>query len=231
MKNKILVFAHDAALYGASFSLLTLLEYLVTDYRFEMMVLLPYRGKMEKRLLNMKIRFQILNFPHCIIRREEISFIERFKAIINFYRRNERIAKKLKQIVQEFRPDLIYTNTSIVSTGLKIAQKFNLPHIWHVREYGVEDFKYRYLPSQRYHKRLIEHSERVIFISKDLRKYWVNSESPKYNVVYNGVADSKIDKPFPKMIDSEPPPAAATPTSPARSATTPSQNKMQSIVS
>ena len=47
-KYRILIFAHDASLYGASLSLLTLLEWIVkNDERFEIMVLLPYKGMME----------------------------------------------------------------------------------------------------------------------------------------------------------------------------------------
>lgn len=53
--------------------------------------------------------------------------------------------KNLQQIIYNYKPDLIYTNTGIIHSGFKIAQKIKKPHIWHIREFQDLDFNMKIL--------------------------------------------------------------------------------------
>ena len=43
-------------------------------------------------------------------------------------------------IVRRFHPDIIHTNTGVVSIGYHVARWLHIPHVWHLREYGAWEF-------------------------------------------------------------------------------------------
>ena len=184
--KKILFFAHDSLLYGASLSLITLLEYLSKDNSFEIMVLLPYGGIIEERLKILKINYKIISFPRCVADKTN-SIRLRIRKILNYYIRKFTILPEILSESYQFKPDLVYTNTSVISIGHTIAQKLQIPHIWHIREFGGLDFNFNYLPCRLLVKNYIKKSTNVIFASKALLKHWVENEKENYKVVYNGI--------------------------------------------
>ena len=58
LQKRILIFAHDSSLYGASLSLLTILEDIVTDKAFDILLVLPYGGIIEERLIARNIKYR-----------------------------------------------------------------------------------------------------------------------------------------------------------------------------
>ena len=87
--------------------------------------------------------------------------------------------------------DLIYTNTLTIDLGAILAQKYQLPHVWHVREYGNFGFhSYRGDPFALVQKS----ADAVIAISEALAQYCVehNIEEKKVTAIYDGVDFEKI---------------------------------------
>lgn len=193
MKSRILIFAHDSTLYGASRSLLTILEQLANDKFFELFVLLPYGGEMEKRLDLLKVNYHVIPFPRCVESHSN-SFITKINNTIKYKKREYNIFPLLQTLVLEFKPNLIYTNTSVISIGYKLASKINVPHIWHIREFGDASFDLQYVPSRNSIIRKIKNSTVSIFTSQALRKHWVDSESIKFKVIYNGISSNPLNR-------------------------------------
>ena len=55
--------------------------------------------------------------------------------------------------------------------GYYISKKYNIPHVWHVREYGKSE-SYSFLPySRRYYDELASAS-RLIYISRYVEDNW-----------------------------------------------------------
>lgn len=186
LSKRILFFAHDSGLYGASLSLLTLLENISSDKSFEILVFLPYRGLLEERLNSLQIEYKIVGFPKCVSKKTN-SFKYKIKKALNYYRKQTKILPEILSIAISFNPDLIYTNTSAISIGFLIAKRLGIPHIWHIREYGDYDYDYDYLPYRRKVKKLVNKSDKVIFVSKLLQRHWGCSEKENCTVIYNGV--------------------------------------------
>jgi L-malate glycosyltransferase len=190
MGKRILVFAHDSSLYGASLSLLTFLENLSKNPSFEILVVLPNEGPMASKLNSSNIRYIIISFPRCIsinTDRAKKKLFELFK----YEWRSRLVMTRLVSATNNFNAELIYTNTSIVDIGFKLSKRLKVPHIWHVREFGLSGYGFVYLPSQNSIANKIMCSDISIFSSNTLRDFWVGSKKENSRVVYNGVCVRK----------------------------------------
>lgn len=94
-------------------------------------------------------------------------------------------------VIKEFRPDIIHSNSSVFYLGYDLAKKFNIPHIWHIREYGDLDFG---LETRKTQQRLNERISYNIFIAKGILEYRGLKGDPRSCVIYNGIMPSKKAK-------------------------------------
>ncbi len=186
IRKKILVLAHDSTLYGASLSLLAILEHLSKDKSFEIMIFLPYGGIIEERLKILKINYKIISFPRCVADKTN-NIRLRIKKVLKYYIKKSKILPEILYESYQFKPDLVYTNTSVVSIGHTIAKKLHVPHIWHIREFGDSNWNYEYLPFKQCIKNKIKKSDKIIFVSEALLKYWMRYKKKNFRVIYNGI--------------------------------------------
>lgn len=104
----------------------------------------------------------------------------------------------LKRIVQKENPDIIHTNTGVVQEGYKVAKKFGIPHVWHLREYQDKDFNWLVYPSKKCFKHMLS-SSYVISITKDILSSFDMRESKSCRVIYNGVmSENRVCYQWPK---------------------------------
>jgi glycosyltransferase involved in cell wall biosynthesis len=188
---KTLVVAHDSSMYGASQSLLTALAGIKHIKNRNVLVLLPYPGKIEDELSSLGIAYKILPIPKCTdYKRRVRTLMSRLKKTYHYYRKVRKVLPEFKKIVEEFKPDVIYSNTSVVSIGYMIAKKLKIPHVWHVREFG--DVDYVYFPAKSYINKCVARSEKSIFGSEALRNAWLGRKAPNSHVVYNGIFQTEL---------------------------------------
>jgi glycosyltransferase involved in cell wall biosynthesis len=200
----LLVFAHDASMYGASQSLLTVLEGLVKKKNRKILVLLPYKGAIEGALKELGIDYRITPFPRCTIERSKSnSIVKRLKDVFFYFKRLSESSKILKKIATEFNPTIIYTNTSVVAAGYKLSKQLNVPHVWHVREFGNKDYNLIYFHGRRIIAKYMSNSKANIFVSESIKNHWKVKDVSKNSVVYNGIFDSTKKLNFQKEINPE----------------------------
>jgi L-malate glycosyltransferase len=193
---RVLVFAHDSSMYGASQSLITLLEGIHNKQDRKLLVLLPYRGKIEEVLSSMGIEYQIVTYPRCVILKRDVKSVRNYvKSQIKYYWNNFKIYRRLEGIIDSFNPDVIYTNTSVVELGYRLAKSNNIPHVWHVREFGDIFF---YFPYKNFIRRCMRSSQKVIFNSNALKYSWLSD--CQSDVVYNGIVDTANHKYSPRSL-------------------------------
>ena len=184
---KILVLTHESYLNGASHSLLNILRGLKERYNF--LVVLPEYGPIVHILGEEGLSYKVLQIPKCgyFGKKKIRAYIEE---IIKYSNEKNLCILKLEKIISEFQPDIIYTNTSIVSIGYDISKKFKIPHIWHIREYGDDDFGITYIPFKLYVKLKVFRSDAVIFTTKLLRQHWTLNLYDAF-VVSNAFSDQQ----------------------------------------
>jgi hypothetical protein len=53
--------------------------------------------------------------------------------------RNVRVLRPLAAQIRRWGCNLVYSNSSVFPVGAMAAAKLRLPHVWHLREFGVQD--------------------------------------------------------------------------------------------
>lgn len=192
-KKFVLFVTHYGDLYGANLSMLYMILEL-KKYGIEPIVLANKKGLLIDRLKETGIKFVVQNYRECVVRVDG-----RFSAC-------KRLIKKLLRLItypvvfcklKKYDFKIVHTNSSTVDIGYYISRKKRCYHIWHVREYGVEDYGMEQIDSfSRVVKRYIE-STYVIAISNSIRKQISDmSRLIRCEMIYNGV---QIPKAYEKV--------------------------------
>lgn len=185
---KVLVVAHSAGLSGANKSLISILNNLASLIEFTVLINgSPELFKSELKDKNIKIIPYKYEWWYSTPRKNFLKHMVRYVIDITKYYSYRTISKELQTLLFNENFDLVYTNTSTVDIGVRISNILNIPHVWHIREFGKEDFGFKSLVSQRYRRKCIENSDAIITISKALqKKYSMYTEVTKLHLVYNG---------------------------------------------
>ena len=180
---KILSVVSDSIRGGATISFINLVVGLKRR-GVEVVVVTPRSGYLTEVLQRNGIKYFVISFGFSVWPFNQGRNI--IKHTIN-YKKNERQAvDAVKRIAIDFNPDLIHTNVSVVNIGYKVARSLNVPHVWHIREYGDLDFDLHIYPSKCVFKRWLDNSWSIA-ITKDLKKYF--GEKKRCRVIYNGIKD------------------------------------------
>lgn len=84
--------------------------------------------------------------------------------------------------------DIIHTNLNRIDIGAELAKKYKVPHIWHIREHGEQDFKLMSVINNPV-EYMNSFNSYFIAISKSVRKVWINRglDPRKMSLIYDGV--------------------------------------------
>lgn len=107
------------------------------------------------------------------------------KALRINWLRIKREQYELSKLVKSIRPDIIHTNTGVIHSGYFVAKKYNIPHVWHIREYQTKDFGWEIFPSKEEFMSYLKDSY-VISITKDILDYFGLTNTRRALCIYNG---------------------------------------------
>jgi len=189
---KILVVAHGVGLLGgANRSLYTVLKGLKETYNVECDVLLPKKNSKFGEMLK-EIGISHFSVPYfgvvSSIRKDGKNFLRKAKVMYGYYIEkfwSMYLTKKLK--TEKY--DLVYTNTRSPIIGALLAEKLNIPHVIHVREFCGEEPLF----GKWGYDAVDQRSNRIILICDALRKiYEQHIPSEKLITIHNGI-DSPLN--------------------------------------
>ncbi|MBI2448540.1 glycoside hydrolase family 99-like domain-containing protein [Candidatus Microgenomates bacterium] len=162
---------------GAERSLLELLDGLKSR-GIVCYVVLPAEGILEDELKKRLIPYSISPYRFWVMdeneKKEEVEDEISSQAI------------ELARLLDSVKPDIIYTNTSVINVGALVARMLGKPHIWHIREFGEPSYKL-ILPIKERSKFVHENSECVIYNSKAVKEYY-DGDKDKGIVIYNNIS-------------------------------------------
>ncbi|UZR94234.1 glycosyltransferase family 4 protein [Chondrinema litorale] len=192
---KILFFTHYTALFGANRSLIALAHQLQIK-SYKVIVLLPTQGPLCKEL-------EIRNIPYIIEEfYDEFYYKRGFSRLLGLKRHIENrlnIGKILK-VVNSIKPDIIHSNSSALQIGAKVAYKLNIPHVWHIREFGLQDYKAAYNMGLKNHLKWLNRSAHIISISEALKNEVLSAVKAPISIIYNGVMSEESMRKLPKQF-------------------------------
>lgn len=190
---KIIYIQPDISLSGSSKALLNIIKYLKEENEIE--VFIPTVESPLGRMLAkfgvkcISCKFGLKIYP---LIKKPMKISQLLSSIREFLRNRyyDKIAlKSLEKEVKIFKPDIIHTNVGPIDLGYKIARKYKIPHVWHIREYQKLDFCYHFFPNGKIFTHYIHsHYTNNICITEGIFDYF-NMSSDKDKVIYDGVID------------------------------------------
>lgn len=191
---KILFISHYTALYGANRSLLTLIDGLRD--KIEPMVVLPEKGPLSDALESRGIPVHITAF-YSWIYRDWRRWIKIPSRMLN----NFQATTALKPIITEFKPELIYSNSSVIGLGFLLSKRFRLPHIMHIREFIKAHYSMQYDLEPIGMDYIYNHIHAVIAVSNAIATGLLqNVDSHRKHVIYNGIVSKNVQSANPKIL-------------------------------
>ena len=197
MNNKnttILFLTYTRTLFGANKSLLALMLDLRERYNVKPIVLMYDKndGPLAEELEKYNIPYIISPMKFWVVGKDtKLKYLRGLKGYIE----NKKNIQNILERVQNYDINLVYTNNSTVQIGAMLADKLNVPHIWHVREFGAEygDYDFVFSYPRRIVQKWFKKASSVITISDVMYNYVKNGIGKYANVVriYNGVANNK----------------------------------------
>lgn len=91
--------------------------------------------------------------------------------------------------------DIIHTNTNRVDLGLYLKDKYKIPHIMHLREFGAEDFG-SVIYRRHMFKDFNKYTDYFIAISRCVKKGWIQKGlcAKQIQVIYNGLDTTRYQR-------------------------------------
>lgn len=169
---------------GASIALKNIVSQLKD--KVEIHIAFPSKGNLYSEFEQMGVhcytigKFQLTIYPNSY---NPIYFIKTFLlTLLN----NRKAQRKLEGIVDSVKPDIIHTNVGPLRIGYNVAQKKEIPHVWHIREYIDKDFSmHPYLSFQYHVDKYHSKNNYNIVITNGVKEHF--SLFKNTQVVYDGV--------------------------------------------
>lgn len=197
----ILFVSHECDLNGASLSMLGIIDDLRKDNNI--FVLTAYKkGAFVEELNKRKINYITLPYYRWMtshncsdIKWYIKKIIFNIAGIVNYIS-----AVRISGFIKKNKIDLIHTNSSVNNIGAIIAHRYKLYHVWHIREFGKEDFNMEFVKNEEKCLRFInDNSTKIVFISKAIeKKYSKMFDKKKCVLIYNGIGEEYIYEKKPK---------------------------------
>lgn len=176
---------------GGYHCLIELAKLLKDKYGYEIIVINPFKNGLNKKCDEYGIENYSLGYKEIICKcNGKIGPAFVVKYVLKYIRYlvcNLYALYKLKRLRIEG-VDVVHSNTTAIDFGVKIAKKCGCPHVWHLREFGKEDFNFYYF-RRNIGKYISDNSDKVIAISDVVMHSWVTKgvDECKVERIYDGV--------------------------------------------
>jgi len=180
---RVAFITHYSELYGANLSLLNLIEGL-GRYGVQAHVIAPEPGDLLTTLAQRGVPAAVLPFEWWVAppRRSVQATATRLV-------RNIRRLRPIAAQIRRWGCDLVYSNSSVFAIGAMAAAELELPHVWHLREFGRRDYDLWPDFGLRLSRLGFRTADATIFVSQALKCAVLGRTTlTTAHVIYNGVA-------------------------------------------
>lgn len=194
--------AHDCTLYGATRSLLDLIDGL-RPHGVEPMVVYPVDGELTAALEERGVERLIVPFANWMSRAEV-----RLRARIPLrLARNAALLPFLAGKVARWGADAVYTNSSVTPAGAYVASVLGKPHLWHIREFGWLDHGLRHDLGEAYFRFWLNRAAAVLAVSGAVEGEVLAGIKAQRHILHDSVASAgRMDSLRPEAVSRPPGP-------------------------
>lgn len=177
--------------YGAEVVAENLVKGLKTQNDVEFTIVLNAKGVISELCEQLGIDYYIVKSRPYVYAKAKNYIVNYIKRSILFIRANFEDAIALRQLERKIdfsKVDIVHTNLSRNMLGIKIAKKYNIPHVWHIQEMFNAHYKLDFLMKNQIGY-MNQNSDAFIGISKTVSDDWVSHgiDKEKCHTVLNGV--------------------------------------------
>lgn len=196
---KVCYVTHMPNLYGASQSLLDLLDGL-SGTEIEPYVLLGGHGPMADELKKRGIFFKVIPYAPGT---DSDNFIKNAgKAFLNS-RIPYRVAlNRIKAFYIENGIELVHNNSYLVGIGMHAALELHIPYICHIREFVWEGFHRRFFHA-KLQRQLLDRADYRIAISEAVRKRYAQDTDQEIYVLNDGIKKDVYQLPLRRVLEGD----------------------------
>ncbi|EPM6340765.1 TPA: glycosyltransferase family 4 protein [Vibrio parahaemolyticus] len=197
MKTVLFVFHDSKPKSGATASMLDIIDNLLIKDNIKILALIPKTNDGLRELLEKKniesIETKIYGGRYPLTESNLEALTHRFKGLLKTIITYSSVLSILTK-VNKLKVDVIYSNTSDNYAGYFLSKLLRIKHIWHVREFGVEDQNCKHAIGEKNFHSWLNSSDKVIVISKALKGKLANLvDEQRLCLVYDDVKLPRVE--------------------------------------
>lgn len=182
----MLFVSHDAGIWGAQRTLLTLLT-AIDRRRYSPLLVVPNDGPICRKVSELGIPVFVERMVHWVPGSVVSSRRKRLVHLYHFFRTLHQRCRAIESLISKNGVDVVYTNTVTCVEGAIAAQRTRKPHVWHIHEPVFRNSELApLLPFRLYCATIKLLSISIIFCSRALAVEYPQL-SRKATLVYNGL--------------------------------------------
>ena len=195
---KVLYIVHSTLMGGATISFLNMISE-VKKYGVSPVIVIPKKKHHEQYFLEkakslgvkvLEAKLVPLTFRGVPNVKNIKAFLKAIMWVVSLPYKQKVCENSVERIIRHEKPDIVHSNTGVIHEGWKVCQKLGIPHVWHLREYQDVDFGYKIFPSRSKFENMLRRSA-VVTITKDILRYFHQTNNPFAYTVYNGIFHTK----------------------------------------
>ena len=169
---RILYFMNHADQGGAALALYDLIVEIKKNHKeIEPIVVTGKSNNLNKMFDELGVENYSAPFKNFISSYHSPAFIWKLLYAARYTVSQAKAIKQIEKYIDLKTIDIIHSNLNRIDVGAILAKKYNIPHIWHVREFGEEDFKLLSFKKDPI-KYMNSFNSTFVFISKAVRNKW-----------------------------------------------------------
>lgn len=182
---RVLFITHTNSLDGANRSLLQLARELHNNHHVEPIVVCP-RDCQSYVLTDAYVKEGIKCIPVPLVKFKlagDKSLVARTLLAASSLLHNLYLFHALRNV----KFDLVHSNSSVIDMGAYLARWRGVPHVWHLREFGYEDFRMKSVFGKHYERWIYKKCSVAIAISKVIEQKFKPLFGNRLRLIYNGI--------------------------------------------
>lgn len=173
------------SLAGAEKSLLSLMTKL-SEKDIQVVLVCDRECKLTDEAAKLGIKTKIIPIKAYVYPRNLINF-KTYLAYVAKRVLNSTYHKEMYSFLKTENVDLVHINSTLTCyEWAAVADKYNVPYVWHVREFLGLDHNNE-IVGKKYFVHLMQKAKNVIAISEAIKEYWYPIIQRNIDVVYNGL--------------------------------------------
>lgn len=184
---KVLYICPTSEFYGDGKALLNIIPKLL-KFGVDPVFVTPFSGTFSNKVQELGFECIICNFGSWTTYKGRLS-LSIIMGFFYHYLIELRLYRHLRKKIKKIRPDIIHSNSTTTNIGYRLAKDLEIPHVWHIREYGLLDHGWNHFPTKSsFEHRFVSSNNYSISITPSVYNY--NNHPYNGIVIYDGVFDT-----------------------------------------